>query len=376
MPNISSIELNLSPNDNIVNASWRVNDRPAGKTLINAADLTQCGDQIRRTLGDLNEYVRDNPPLSSEFDKDFDRYNRILKALRTHGADLHRLLLDMPCPLEQFICVMERRLPLTVFVEDQNVTIPIGFAFDGREREPTTKPSISDFDGFWLSKFMITIWVTSLTSSLDPIVVPVSNFRALFAVDPSEYQDAVEALGERSSELPSVFGIDVGIRETWEDASDAWREMMKFDSVLFFLAHSDGNNIRLAGEEKASFSIKNTFSKNNTQTTTLVVVNACMSLAGNRKGGSSILSIAAREGFAGLVGTEAEILNTHALLCGSYLMHGLCFENLMLGEVFERMRAHPKLFPLNLFYSCYGDRSFRLDTPLPLPIQDPQKVHA
>jgi hypothetical protein len=89
-----------------------------------------------------------------------------------------------------------------------------------------------------------------------------------------------------------------------------------------------------------------------------------MSLTGNSRGGSSILSLATQAGFCGLIGTEAEILNTKALLCGARLVHGLCVEGLSFGEAFDRMHADERLFPFNLFYSCYGDRSFRLDSPI------------
>jgi hypothetical protein len=48
-------------------------------------------------------------------------------------------------------------------------------------------------------------------------------------------------------------------------------------------------------------------------------------------------------------------------------MWALCFEGLDLGAAFERMQRAEDLFPLNLFYTCYAGRHFRLERPLPMP---------
>ena len=68
--------------------------------------------------------------------------------------------------------------------------------------------------------------------------------------------------------------------------------------------------------------------------------------------------------FADLVGTEAEILNTYALRCGTRLMWDLCFSGRSLGEALDAMQSAEDLFPLNLFYTCYAQRDFKLQRPV------------
>ena len=81
-------------------------------------------------------------------------------------------------------------------------------------------------------------------------------------------------------------------------------------------------------------------------------------------GSTSLLSAAARKGFCGLVGTEAEILNTYALRCGTRLMWELCFAGRPLGEALDEMQSAEDLFPLNLLYTCYAQRDFQLVRPI------------
>jgi hypothetical protein len=174
----------------------------------------------------------------------------------------------------------------------------------------------------------------------------------------------LDDLNDHFPELSPVFDIECGVRNTWQDARDTWAKMKNFDSILFFLGHSDGAAINISGEQKTSYMLSTMFNKAGSASTSIIVANACMSLAGNSRGGSSILSLATQDGFSGFIGTEAEILNTKALLCGALLIHGLCVQGLSFGDAFDRMHTDSRLFPLNLFYSCYGDRNFRLDQPL------------
>jgi len=94
----------------------------------------------------------------------------------------------------------------------------------------------------------------------------------------------------------------------------------------------------------------------------LLILNCCLSVSGAE--GGSLLSAAARKGFCGLVGTEAEILNTYALRCGTRLMWDLCFSGRSLGEALDAMQSAEDLFPLNLFYTCYAQRDFKLQRPV------------
>jgi hypothetical protein len=365
----TKIQVELTPNDDEVIVSWRVQGRPVDRIWVNASDLEDCTDRIRKSLNDLNIYVKNNILLSNELDIDFKRYNEILNKLRRHGSDLHNLILPKSTSLEKrtierFIEALPVNSLLDVYVEDQNVTIPLGFAFDGRPMQPGASPSLQDFAGFWLSKFHITTWLGGVFFAPEPLPVEAGNFRALYAVDRHEWDDAWDELLKTFPDFAPVFQLPCGIHDSWDDAEEVWKTMANFDSLFFLFGHSDGRNVVISGEERPGYHVKNYFSKSGSRTSSIIVANACMSLAGNRSGGSSILSLATQGGFTGIIGTEAEILNTKALSCGARLIHGLCIEGLSFGDAFDRMRSDPRLFPLNLFYSCYGDRNFRLDKPV------------
>ena len=45
-------------------------------------------------------------------------------------------------------------------------------------------------------------------------------------------------------------------------------------------------------------------------------------------------------------------------------MWELCFNGLPLGDALHLMQSDEKLFPLNLFYTCYAQRDFQLLRPI------------
>jgi hypothetical protein len=71
-----------------------------------------------------------------------------------------------------------------------------------------------------------------------------------------------------------------------------------------------------------------------------------------------------KRGFCGLIGTEAEIQNTHALRCGISLMWEICAKSRTLGDAFNEMQSAKDLFPLNLLYTCFAARGFHLANPV------------
>src|SRR5208282_1599113 len=143
MPVGVDIQLELTPNDSEIVARFCVGNRPVHRNYANASDLVDCTDRIRRTLNDFNTYIKNNPSLSNDFDKSFKEYNNLLRRLREHGSDLHNLIVSKRTAsdlakhnIEKYIEVPPDNSSLEVYVEDQNVTIPLGFAFDGRDMPP------------------------------------------------------------------------------------------------------------------------------------------------------------------------------------------------------------------------------------------------
>jgi hypothetical protein len=255
--NVTNIEVRLTPNDGDVTCSWRVRNRPVGRTLVNAADLEDCSNRIRRSLSEISSYIRTNAEFSEELDQEFKGYNKLLNNLRGSGYDLYNLLLpsvdtessEKPS-IRQYIEAAPKGSSFDVFVEDENVTIPLGFAHENGTLISPTIPSIRNFDGFWLSKFSITTWLDGVDYSPETQTIKSSNFRALFAVDNKEWSDAIEGLSDSFPECCQVFDIECGVHNTWQTARDTWGKMLNFDSLVFFLGHSNGSTIRLSGEEK------------------------------------------------------------------------------------------------------------------------------
>jgi hypothetical protein len=366
-------ELNLVPNDKYVTAFWRANKRPIGRVEMPRGDLEGFNDQIRISLAEINKYVQEHHGISAEEDPGFQDYRSRVNKLRQHGRDLSNLLLGADDP--EHAALVQKVLSakganLTVFVDDENVTVPIGFAHDDTPGKFSEPPQESDFNGFWLSKFSnITTWLNTYSST--DIAVQSETLRALYAADKTMWDRAFEGAvvnwPKFIETLKRVCHIDVGCKHSWDEASQAWNEIVSFDNILLFFGHSDGTSITVCEEEKLSASLKTMFKKPKPPASTLLIANTCMSLAGNPRKGTSIVSLSARAGFAGLVGTDAKISNDYALVCCSMIIDDLCHHEQSLGEAFDRMRHEPDLFPLNLFYSCYGDRSFRVKAPSPAP---------
>jgi hypothetical protein len=368
------LTLDLATNDRHVKVSraFRIggNERKLGQKLVNGADLRDISDSLRATLTRLNNYVQGNPgPHFQPEDKTgYPTYYKLLSELRARGHDLHTILVG---DLEKFTTA-DRSDELEVDFDTENDTIPIAFAHDGSPLNVNVSdnPSIEGFDGFWLRKFRKqSLFLTNSTHAIGP--ASAETFRALYTTDPTEWETALSLQAADQAFLDTakrVWGINVGCKKDWTAAREAWSEIACSDNILLFFGHSDGVYIEIGHESKASSTLRDWFHRPPSPGSTLLIVNACLSLRPHERGGTSILSLGARPGFAGMVGTEAEISNSYALKCITRLINDLCFNSYTLGDAFDLMRADEKLFPLNLFYSCYGDRSFQLSTPLLLPL--------
>jgi hypothetical protein len=177
-------------------------------------------------------------------------------------------------------------------------------------------------------------------------------------------EDALPYLGSDSGRLKRLTLLPVNDHYDWASARRACASICETNNIVFVLAHSDGDWLELADNEKIDCQgfARMLHTGRTESSAVLLVLNCCLSATGNE--GRSLLSAVAQPGFCGLIGTEAEILNSFALRCGTRLMWDLCFNGLTLGKAFNEMQRPEDLFPLNLLYTCYADRSFRLQRPL------------
>lgn len=251
---------------------------------------------------------------------------------------------------------------LAVECTDEDVTPPFGFVFEGRPDRVQGPPSRAHFAQFWLSRFPIHVRVQGGGCLPEELLVEPTGFKALYALHRKEYTGAAEQLPERDRvKLKQLLSLPMNEHYDWNSAEDAWTAGGRNGNVVFVLAHSDGDRLEIEDLGLNSSVFSRRFSRCETGPGTVLILNCCTSAAGGE--GSSLLSAIARPGFSGLIGTEAEILNTHALRCGTRLMWDMCYANRTLGQAFDALQASddPDILPLNLFYSCYADRDFRLN---------------
>ncbi|WP_248320841.1 hypothetical protein [Caballeronia sp. Sq4a] len=349
------MELRFEPNGKITKLLCRPDgERNWSSAKLGAALLEERSSEIRAELEDLSNYVRDTDDMREELDPGWREYLWHLTRIRQCGDALHAAMFDEADQRAAEMIARIERLPvgseLIVHCSEEDGTLPLGFTFSQQEPIAFTRPSISDFAGFWLTRFRITMLVDGGGCDRNDLAVPPNEFSELYA------------LHQEDSDCTLIPGIKPPIRRicyTWADARSAYAEMAAYGSVVFILAHSNGDWLELSNSERMeSVRFKRMLHSRRFPTPpVLVILNCCRSVAGPEQ--RSLLSCVARRGFCGLVGTEAGILNKHALRCGLRLIGQLEGGN-SLGEAFDKMQYAPDLFPLNLLYTCYADREFRL----------------
>src|SRR5215467_4000675 len=153
----SGLELSLDPNDEDIKLRWSKDDEPPSKPLrLKSKQLRIRSGDVREALSALNSYVRTNEKFEQENDPGWQRYAEILRALREKGEALRNALLIE----QELISVIEglpRGAELRVICSDDEVSLPLGFVFEGEIDAPVGKPSRADFAGFWLDRFKITM---------------------------------------------------------------------------------------------------------------------------------------------------------------------------------------------------------------------------
>jgi hypothetical protein len=371
------IEFIVTPNDKDVKLQWRADNSPLSKPIkINAELLERRSTGLRKALAALNEYVRRNPALDEARDPEWKAYRLALQEIASSGKALRAALLREDAgagPLAEALAAAPIGTALKVSCSDEDVTFPFGFVCepdadtaDLPVLQPDDKrkyrPSLKDFERFWLFRFRISMLVQGSGCVAGALTVNPDSLRALYALHRTEFEASVDDLGLDCNNLRQFLKLRVGDHYDWNSAQRAWRSMDTSDSIVFVLAHSDGDILRLQDSQMESLQFKDMLEKRSGRGATLLILNCCLSATG--AGGASLLSSVARQGFCGLVGTEAEILNSKALLFGTRLLERLLKNGEPLGDALDALQSDDGLFPLNLFYTCYADRSFKLQQPM------------
>jgi hypothetical protein len=288
--------------------------------------------------------------------------------LRQKGQALRYALFNEEDPRARELLNVIERLPqgaeLRVNCSDEEVTLPLGFVLEGEIGSRSKKPSRADFAGFWLDRFKITMLVEGSGAGQERCSIDPRTLKSLFAMHRAEVEHSLPYIGADMSKLQQLTSLPVKEYYSWENAIRAYDGIRHAENIIFVLAHSDGDLLKLDDDSEIDCGTLSVMlhKDRDPRHPILLILNCCLSITGGE--GGSLLSVAARKGFCGLVGTEAEILNTYALRCGTRLMWELCFNGLPLGEALDRMQSADDLFPLNLFYTCYAQRDFQLSRPV------------
>ena len=363
------LELNLDPNGDHIKLWWKAEDEPPSKPLRLSRDkLRKRSGEVREALNKLNAYVCKNQKLQEESDPGWQHYSEILRTLRQKGRALYSTLFDdddepRTQELLRAIDGVGSGAEIKVYCSEDEVTLPLGFVFEGPVAAPITKPSRIDFNGFWRDRYRITMLVAGSGCGAERRSVDPDTLKTLFALHEAEIARSVQYLGNDYAKLKQLTLLPVQAYYDWDHAKNAYSTITSTNNIIFVFGHSDGDAIVLNHSEIDCNTFSRMLHKNRDGNhAVLLILNCCLSATGGD--GGSLLSAAARRGFCGLIGTESEILNTYALRCGTRLMWELCANGRPLGEALEAMQNAEDLFPLNLFYTCYAQRDFQLRQPI------------
>jgi len=374
------MNIHLHPNSSEIKIYWQdkrsSEDSFFGPIRANLCEVEKRVSDVRASLNDLNRYFdRSKENADPEF-RDYTRImNRLQGAARAlFGALVHN---SEPADLAKQLHSKLRSLPtgteVTLHCPDDAVSIPIGFLADPDQDFATRSgpPKRSDFDHFWINQFKLTVRVNNCSVDSSQLQVEPESVRALYALHESEVEKAITYFSNQNwtddiTKFRQLTAIDVRDKYKWEAVNEACKKITDASSIVFVLAHSDGDNLDLGDYEMDSGAFARMIQLDrSSDKPELLILNCCASAAG-APGRKSLLSVIARRGFLGLIGTEAEISNASALRCGIRFMWNLCANGATLGEAFSEMQASEDLFPSNLFYTCYASRAFRLTRPMQL----------
>jgi hypothetical protein len=365
------LELFLDPNGDQIKLTWRSDSAGsrAKPLLLSKPLLEKRGQAIRNDLTTLSNYVGVTD-LQPGRDPGWVEYKRIVAGLRTHGQALYRALFDFNDSrarklASELAMPWPRHSELKIHCSDEQVTLPLGFVFCAERASSLgniSHPSRTDFSGFWLNRFRISMLVAG--SGCNALDIDPTSFRTLYAMHRRDLEKVYDRLGADGRKLDLLIN-SIEFRQPffdWPGAELACTRIADWHHVVFVFAHSDGDYLALDGSSIDSLTFAEMLQRVQCETqTTLVILNCCFAVSGDEH--SSLLRSVAAPGFCGLIGTEAEILNTHAIRCGTRLMWSLCARGQSLGKAFDRMQRDVDLFPLNLLYTCYADRRFKLTQP-------------
>jgi hypothetical protein len=347
----------------LVNLSWLVEESLQRPYKVSKESLLRASSDVRDILSRVtaaDDFERGDPFES--FQSDLCRagsvlFSNLFAALdgdRQTAENVRDYLSEPPPP--------ETGLLITT---DGLIHVPWNFV-----ALPLSSPT--QYSHLFFNHFKIR--VTSLCGSIlqqRRLPLQSKNFRVLFAIHKPFFDQAINSrylsIGEREL-WEKISSLPVGTRIDWDSCEQAWSQISKYDSVISILGHSEGDEIHLFeidptnrdadGIQKYIINYAQLLAcfrkRAGSCSDSLLMINVCSSAVTNERYGP--LAIAYGNGFHGLIGSEANILNVFALKYSLKFLGYLLAGEKNVGQAFDQTRQD--LFPRSLLYTCYADPRF------------------
>jgi hypothetical protein len=350
--------INLTRHQDLLSACWTTH----GWVEEYTAPLDRVIEKsisVREVLRHLNEFAHANHQSSEAWEGS--EFKSLIYDLQQEGEDLYLALLKsddgQTGELIKSRLAQVERLELSIMV-NKGMALPLGFLFPSHCKPPGVFGRTLDaFKGFWVADHQITMTAkggSCLRKKTDDVKV-------LYALDTDQFLELIESLHLHDDWDP-LLALDVGHAGDWNTAIAKWREITDArdsDNVFFLFGHNDKSGFHLGpNDRKSREKFIDQFQRRRTDTgSTLLFMNGCSTVG---EGASSFLEVAARPGFCGAIGTEAEIANDFAITYAGRLLNKLLLSGspTALGDAFHAMMHEADLFPRNLLYTCYAYPDF------------------
>jgi len=244
------LELSLDPNGEHIKLKWSKDDEPLSKPLRLDIDLLRKRSRaVREALSALNSYILTNQELEEEKDPGWQGYAGVLRTLRQRGQALRSALLNEDDARSQELLrtieSLRKDAEIRVNCSDDEVSLPLGFVFEGEVGAPVGKPSRADFAGFWLDRFKITMLVEGSGCGHERRSVDPQSLKTLYALHRSEVENALPYIGADIVKLKQLTSLPVRQYYSWDTAKRAYATIREADNIIFVFAHSDGDSLEL-----------------------------------------------------------------------------------------------------------------------------------
>lgn len=342
--------------------------------------IRQTSEAIRELLGVItDEYIRNT--LNHR-----ERLVDVAKLGKELATHLFTSLEDSAIP-ETVKSVMvgavnpssaDRKAKLRITVADSALQIPWGFVFLGElpsfKARLTADLSLASLFGLWAASFEITArYSVGSVGRLPAMPRTEPAFCPLFIL----HEDLFSKAAAHSGHIEELNWFktlrDHGrVVVDWESCEEQWSAIAQNDSLVYIYGHSDGKAIYLQDNpnDQSKYVLRSgafgsVFERSDKRPVSICILNGCRTLAPSDttdvgRFDQSFLLGTHRNGFCGFIGTEAEVANDVAMKYGLSLLRRVCIDGESVGEAFDALQTDQTLFPMNLYYSCYANREFRV----------------